>query len=261
MNVSNIFLPNQPSSKQTQQFIILFWVFLVGLTWVLSPFVFLPKPVEVWQALKDLCVYYNLRNEVFTSFKLNLETILVSIPISLGLAYLHTINFFKPLVSVFGRLRFLSLVGLSFFFTVMTTTGHQLKLSILVFSVSVFFVTGMVDVINGIPQEQYDLAKTLHMNEWQSLWEVVVLGQIDKAFEVLRQNAAIGFMMLTMVEGMSRSEGGIGDLLLTQQKHFHMAAIFAIQFVVLAVGLGQDYSIGFLRNFFCEYADLTRSRK
>jgi len=29
------------------------------------------------------------------------------------------------------------------------------------------------------------------MGSWRTMWEVVVLGQIDKAFDVLRQNAAI----------------------------------------------------------------------
>jgi NitT/TauT family transport system permease protein len=68
-------------------------------------------------------------------------------------------------------------------------------------------------------------------------------------------------MMLTMVEGMSRSDGGIGALLLNQNKHFHLAAVLAIQGTILAVGLGQDYAIGALRNLFCPYANLMTERK
>jgi len=41
---------------------------------------------------------------------------------------------------------------------------------------------------------------------------VIVLGRADAAFDAMRQNAAMGWMMLTMVEGISRSEGGIGGL-------------------------------------------------
>ena len=51
------------------------------------------------------------------------------------------------------------------------------------------------------------------MGEWRVVWEVVILGTIDKAFEVFRQNAEIGWMMLTMVESMYRQGGGIGRLL------------------------------------------------
>jgi NitT/TauT family transport system permease protein len=99
------------------------------------------------------------------------------------------------------------------------------------------------------------------MGEWRVVWEVVVLGQVDRVFDVLRQNAAIGWMMLTMVEGMSRSEGGVGALLLNQNKHFHLSAVFAIQITILLLGLAQDYGIGAVRRLFCPYADLCVERR
>jgi len=68
-------------------------------------------------------------------------------------------------------------------------------------------------------------------------------------------------MMLTMVEGISRSEGGVGAMLLNQNKHFHLSAVFAIQISILVLGLGQDYVIGLLRRVFCPYAALTLERK
>ncbi|HEV8267835.1 MAG TPA: nitrate ABC transporter permease, partial [Thermoanaerobaculia bacterium] len=129
------------------------------------------------------------------------------------------------------------------------------------FGMVVFFVTSMNDVVAQIPREKFDHARTLGMNEWQVIWEVVILGTADQALDVLRQNAAIGWMMLTMVEGISRSEGGIGALLLNQNKHFHLAEVFAIQFFILFVGLVQDYAIGFLKSLFCPYAALTLERR
>jgi NitT/TauT family transport system permease protein len=99
------------------------------------------------------------------------------------------------------------------------------------------------------------------MKEWRVVWEVVVLGTADKAFEALRQNAAIGWMMLTMVEGIYRGEGGIGALLLNQQKFFKMSEVFGIQIIILIVGLFQDLIIGAVRRFLCPYATLTLERK
>ena len=52
--------------------------------------------------------------------------------------------------------------------------------------------------------------RALGAGELRTLWEVVILGTLDKAFEVLRQNFAMGWTMITMVEGISRSEGGVG---------------------------------------------------
>jgi NitT/TauT family transport system permease protein len=93
------------------------------------------------------------------------------------------------------------------------------------------------------------------------VWEVVVLGTFDKAIEALRQNAAIGWMMLTMVEGIARSEGGVGAMLLNQNKHFHLAEVFATQIVILLVGVGQDWAIGVFKSLVCPYAELTLERR
>src|SRR5437867_629398 len=84
------------------------------------------------------------------------------------------------------------------------------QVALLVFGMTVFFVTSMLDVVAAIPKESFDHARTLRMGEWRTVWEVLVLGTAEKAMDVLRQNAAIGWMMLTMVEGISRSEGGVG---------------------------------------------------
>ena len=252
--------PNRVISKKTIRWLVGFQLLMLVSIWIFSPTVFLPKPKEVFQALSELW-FEGLGGELITSFYLNIEAIAISAVLSLGLAYLTVIPFFRPLVALLSKLRFLSMVGLTFFFTLMATSGHELKLFLLVFSVSVFFVTGMAEVVASIPKENFDLARTLRMGEWRVVYEVIILGQADKAFEVLRQNAAMGWMMLTMVEGISRSEGGIGAMLLNQNKHFHLSAVFAIQLTILLLGLGQDYAIGLMRKIVCPYADLTLERK
>jgi NitT/TauT family transport system permease protein len=252
--------PNRVISKKTIRWLVGFQLLMLLSIWVFSPTVFLPKPKEVFQALSDLW-FQGLGGELITSFFLNIEAIAISAILSLLLAYLTVIPFFRPIVALLSKLRFLSMVGLTFFFTLMATSGHELKLFLLVFSVSVFFVTGMAEVVASIPKEKFDLARTLRMGEWRVVYEVIVLGQADKAFEVLRQNAAMGWMMLTMVEGISRSEGGVGAMLLNQNKHFHLSAVFAIQLTILLLGLAQDYAIGLLRKILCPYADLTLERK
>lgn len=256
----NVLSPNRVISRQTVRWLIGFQLLMLFFIWIFSPTVFLPKPKEVLQALSEMWME-GLGAELITSFNLNLQAIALSTILSLLLAYLTVIPFFRPIITLLSKLRFLSMVGLTFFFTLMATTGHELKLYLLVFSVSVFFVTGMAEVVAAIPKEKFDLARTLRMGEWRVVYEVVILGQADKAFETLRQNAAMGWMMLTMVEGISRSEGGVGAMLLNQNKHFHLSAVFAIQISILFLGLGQDYVIGLLRRVFCPYATLTLERK
>lgn len=259
-NFFAIFSPNKAISKSTGMLLAAVQVFLLLMVWSFSNFVFLPSPGETLHSFGELW-QEGLGAELITSFFLNLQAIGIALIASLGFAYLSVIPFFRPIVSFFGKLRFLSLAGLTFFFTMAAKSGHELKLYLLVYSIAVFFVTSMIDVLDAIPKVQYDLAKTLKMGNWRVVFEVVVLGQIDKVFDCLRQNAAIGWMMLTMIEGMSRSEGGIGAVLLNQNKHFHLSSVLAIQLLILVVGLGQDYAIGILKNVFCPYATLNTERK
>jgi NitT/TauT family transport system permease protein len=191
---------------------------------------------------------------------LNLEGIAWSTAITLALSYLTVIPVMRPIVAAVARGRFLSLTGFSVLFYVVTGGGHALKVWMLVLGITVFYVTSMASVVAAIPKSEFDYARTLRMNEWRVVWEVVILGTADKAFEVLRQNAAIGWMMLTMVEGIVRSEGGVGSMLIAEQKYFHLDNVFAIELVVLIVGLTQDYFIGVVRKIVCPYADLTLER-
>ncbi len=250
------FSPNRVVSKTTIRIIVAFEVAVLLLVWATSSYVFLPKPMDVLRAFTDLWSHEGLGQELIISFMLNIQAIAWATLISLGLAYLTVVPFFRPIVLALSKGRFLSMVGLTFFFTVLFTSGHQLKVGLLVFGVTVFFVTSMIDVVAQVPKEKFDLARTLRMGEWRVVWEVIVLGRADAAFDALRQNAAMGWMMLTMVEGISRSEGGIGALLLNQNKHFHLEAVFAIQLSILVIGLFQDYMLGVAKKFICPYADL-----
>jgi NitT/TauT family transport system permease protein len=202
-----------------------------------------------------------LGQELPVSFALNVKALAWSTLISLGLAYLTVIPAFRPIVTAISKGRFLSLAGFTLIFTLIWGGGSALKTSLLTFSITVFYVTSMAAVIAAIPKGEFDHARTLRFSEWRVVWEVVILGTADKVFEVLRQNAAIGWMMLTMVEGIVRSEGGVGAMLLAQQKYLRLPDIFAIQLVILIVGLAQDYAIGVARRLACPYADLTLERK
>jgi NitT/TauT family transport system permease protein len=255
-----VFSPNAILNKNASRVLLFGQVAALILFWVMSPVSLLPTPFEVSHSFSELWKQ-GLGAQLITSLTLNLQAIGWATLVSLLLAYLTVMPFFRPVVAGLGKLRFLSLVGLSFVFTMIATSGHELKLSLLVFSISVFFVTGMADVLAGIPKEQFDLARTLQMGEWGVVWEVIILGQIDKVFDVLRQNAAIGWMMLSMVEGVVRSEGGMGTVLLDQNHHFRLSGIFAIQLTFLLLGLGQDYAFGFFKQLFCPYAFFGVERK
>ncbi len=259
--VTSAFVPNRAISRATMRIIVASQVAIALLIWINSPFKVLPQPGEVFRAFRELWFEQGLGRELWTSFSMNLEALALTVAISLVLSYLVVVPAFRPIAVAVSKGRFLGLAGLTFLFTLTFGGGRPLKISLLVFSMTVFFVTSMASVVLEIPRERFDHARTLRMNEWRVVWEVVILGTADRAFEVLRQNAAIGWMMLTMVEGISRSEGGVGAMLLNQNKHFHLAEVFAIQLTILVVGLLQDYGIGVTRRLLLPYADLTLERR
>jgi NitT/TauT family transport system permease protein len=198
------FLPNRAVSPATLRAIIAVQAGIALLIWLNSPFKVLPRPTEVLQALQSLWMTQGLGPELITSFKMNLEALGWTVLISLALSYLTVLPIVRPVVAALSKGRFLSLVGFTLVFTLVVGGGRPLKVTLLVFGMTVFFVTSMAAVVAAIPKADFDHARTLRMSEWRVVWEVVILGTAATAFEVLRQNAAIGWMMLTMVEGISR---------------------------------------------------------
>lgn len=255
-----VFSPNAAVPGSVFRLVIVAEVVLLFAGWLALPSIF-PSPAEVLASLNTLVTQQGLVPELWTSLVLNLEAIAITTALSLLLAYSTVLPVMRPVVTALTKGRFLGMIGLSFVFTMMAGGGHGLKLSMLVFGMGVFFLTSMADVVEQTPKEKLDYARTLRMSEWQVVREVVVLGNMDKALDILRQNAAIGWMMLSMVESYVRSEGGIGTVLLNQNKHFNLDAVFAILLVFLVVGLAQDYVLGVLKAWLTPHAYLTLERR
>ena len=251
--------PNQWVSRQTYLAIAAAWAVVVLLLWIFGAG-FFPTPGRVFEALGLLVSQGGLLGELLTSLTLFAEALLIAALLSMGLAYLSVVPALRPIINALTKARFLSLVGLTFVFTMLVGGGHPLKLALLVFGISAFLLTSMMDVVGSVPTEKLDHARTLRMGDWRVVWEVVILGQMGLAFDALRQNAAIGWMMLTMVEGISRSEGGIGALLMDQNKHFHLAGIVAIQGVFLIAGFFQDAFLAWLKSVLVPFAALATNR-
>ena len=251
--------PNQWVSRQTYLAMAAGWTVVVLLLWLFGPG-FFPTPGRVFEALGELVSEGGLLGELLTSLTLFAEALVLAALLSMGLAYLSVVPALRPIIGALTKARFLSLVGLTFVFTMLVGGGHPLKLALLVFGISAFLLTSMMDVVAAVPTERLDHARTLRMGDWRVVWEVVILGQMGLAFDALRQNAAIGWMMLTMVEGIARSEGGIGALLIDQNKHFHLAGIIAIQVVFLVAGFFQDMFLAWLKGVLVPFAALTTAR-
>lgn len=258
--LGQLFVPNRDVATHALTVALMGWILVGFLAWQFGAPVLIPKPMEVFAAFGKLW-YGGFFWELMTSMKTIAESIAITALLSLGLVYLGTYGVVRPVIRLVSTGRFLSTAGITFLFTLWATDSHQLKVMILVFVMTVCFVNDMAKQIANIPEGVYDHAKSLGLGHWGVTREVVILGKRDVAFDVMITNAAIGWMMLMTVEGLARSQGGVGALLLNQNKQMHLDEVFAIQLFVFAAGILLDWGLGVIKNLVCPYALVGKARR
>ncbi len=254
--MKNIFVPFGKISRQVLAIMVAGQLVLALLLWHFTSNGLIPQPLTVAKAFLGLLTTRLLLDNVLTSIMLTFEALFYSILITLLFCYLSVIPFFKTIALFIVKARYLTLTGLIFIFTLLTKDGSQLKLSLLMFGMVPFFVTSFLGVILNIDKQQYELCKTLGYNSWQTIYEVIIIGKADQVFEILRQNFAISWLMITLAEGYAMSEGGIGVLIIKYNKYADLTTVLALQFVIFLIGLGFDYLLGALRHWFFPYTKL-----
>jgi len=255
-NLTNMFTPYKAISKTS--FIIMTFAQLLLILWywifVSTPLI--PRPGEILSAWVDMVRTQGLLQDLFTSAALCFEALAYSVFISLLLAYASSLSFFKPLSFLSEKTRFLPLIGLSFIFTLMSTTGHDLKIKLLVFGMTSFIVNSMVGVVNSVTKVEYNHAGTIFGSDWMVFYERVILGKAHEIFKAVKSNFAIVWTMLTFVEGLVRSEGGVGVMMLNASKHLKLDGLFAAQLSLFVFGILIDYSFGVVYNVLFPYGNL-----
>jgi sulfonate transport system permease protein len=254
--MKNIFTPFQRISSQALYVIIGLQTMLFLALWQITSDGLIPAPAKVMEAFINLISSGILFDNILVSLMLTVKALFFSVLITLFFAYLSVIPFFNSLAAFLVKCRYLTLTGLIFIFTLLTKDGNQLKLSLLVFGMVPFFVTSFLSVIVNTNKQQYELCKTLGYNNWQTLYEVIIVGKADQVLEILRQNFAISWLMITLIEGLNMSEGGIGALLIKYNKYNDLTNVLALQLVIFLVGLGFDYLMGIMRKWLFPYTKL-----
>lgn len=254
--VKKIFQPFAVINKQTVFTIISLQIIVTLTCWQTFSHGLIPKPGNIIQAFVQQACSKALLDNLLVSLCLTMKAMLYSIIITLLFAYLSVIPFFKSIAHFIVKCRYLTLAGLIFVCTLLTQNGSSLKLGLLIFGIVPFFVTSFLSVIVHIQQQEYDLCKTLGYHNWQTLYEVIIVGKADQVFEILRQNFAIAWLMITMVEGLNMGEGGIGTMLIKYNKYNDLTNVLALQLVIFSLGLLFDFLLGITRKWLFPYTRL-----
>ncbi len=255
--LKKLFIPFSHLSNRTYTLLIIIDCGMALLVWqLLAGGGLIPTPGKVVTSVLKIVSTTGFSENLISSLMLTFKGMGISILIALVICYLSLIPIFYPIAKFIIKCRYLTLTGLIFLFTLLTSNGHDLKLSLLVFGIVPFFVTSLLSIIDAINEQEYELCRTLRMNSWQTLYEVVIVGRLDQVIEVMRQNFAIAWMMITMVEGLSMSEGGLGTMLIKSSKYIDLGTVFGILVIIFSLGICFDFLLAKLRTWFFPYTKL-----
>lgn len=260
MNIKALFEPFSVINRKTVLILAAIEITIAVLLWQFASGDLIPTPGKVLAAMGEVFTRSSFMDDFFASLILTLKGMGISIIIALLISYLSLIPVFEPVANFIVKCRYLTLTGLIFLFVLITSNGSQLKMSLLIFGIVPFFVTSLLSIISEINRQEYELCRTLRMSTWRTLWEVVIVGRFDSVFEVMRQNFAIAWMMITMVEGYSMSEGGLGTLIIKYNKVVNLPAVFAILIIIFVIGILFDLLLGQLRKWLFPYTNLGTSK-
>ncbi|MFA6042631.1 MAG: hypothetical protein WCV85_06230 [Patescibacteria group bacterium] len=236
-------------------------VALLLILWTFVKLPFIPKFGDTLSAFGTLWTTRGLFGEILTSLKLNFYALGASSCIAFGLGYLSTIPAIRPIVIFCTKLRFLGFTGLVFLFSLYIGTGFRLKMSLMLFAVTWFYLMAIVAIVRGVTDDRIEYGYTMRMGRWRTLWEIVILGTLHETLGVLLQFAGYGWAILTAVEGLSRSQGGIGVMILNSDKYLRIEDIFAMALAIFIVGVVIDLCGGVVIRRKCAYAFIKIGRR
>lgn len=234
--MNEMFRPFGRVSKLWKNLIVIFWVCLAGIIWCYPPdlLYFVPSP----QAVSDKFFFLyesGLIEDLVVSLKVIFEAGLIALPVGALLAYLYECEFFKPPIILIAGLSNLGPLAVIAACLYMGFSGMEVKVYTMTFVILVYFLSALLQ--NRPTQDDLDLARTMHMTPWQSLWHVTIRGRLYDTLRAFIPNLAMGWAMLSVVEGANRDAGGLGDVMLKQDKISSMAGIAVISIISLAFGL------------------------
>ncbi len=237
--------------------LVVVWIGLLLLVWFLNPIKALPYPGEVlqafrrmWQAEGSQGLLYN----VYVTLKLNIVGLGYAAIISLLIAYLSVIPLFQPLNKMVQWLRYIPIVGFNLVFLTLFAIGWPMKVAMLTTGMSFFLVTSMSGVIAAIPRLKYELAKVLGYNGRQVFYSVVVRPTLPSMIDMIAQNAAIGWVMITAIETYNRTEGGIGSQIYAYSSTNNLAEVYAYLLIIGAIAVLEDWFFVLLRRMLFPYS-------
>lgn len=249
----DLFLPFQKISNVNYSIIIIVELLIGFLVWNNTTSQIIPTPNVLIDSFIQIIQRKEFLNSLVQSIFLTIQGIVYSAIISLLLVYLSPINVIKPISNLISKFRYLTATGVTYVFVTISPNAHDIKIMLLLFGIVPFFTTSLLSIINDINKQEFELCKTMRMSKLETLYEVIILGRLHLVLETIRQNFAIAWMMITLVESLAMNEGGLGVMLITSARVLNMGNIFVLLLIILILGIGFDSLLKKLTNSLFPY--------
>jgi NitT/TauT family transport system permease protein len=201
----------------------------------------LPSPQKVLVSYSELHFEDALILNIFYSIKLNLygalEAIIISIVFGfvLGLFPIFREMFRKHLDTI----RFIPLTAITGLFILYFGIEDEMKIQFLSFGIIVYLLPIVIQRISELEDVYVQTAKTLGASDFQLIFKVFWAGVIPKLFDDIRVIIPLSWTYIIVAELVNKS-GGIGSLAYTSARQSRTDKVFAILFVIIAIGFIQD---------------------
>ena len=168
--------PFEELTQRTKSGIMLGAVVILLIAWCIASIGSVHLFPSIPQVLTGFADLYRdgLVVHIFSSLGLFIHATIISVIISLVLAYLTPIAALKPLGTFISKLRYLPLTGIAFYISILINDARAVQTWILVVFMSTYLTTSLLGMVKDIPEEEFDHAKTLGCSRWEILLEVVI---------------------------------------------------------------------------------------
>lgn len=248
-----LFSPFKKLTPAEERWSVLGIIVIIFTAWMMSGNTYIPKPMEIVRSFPRL-----MEKDIFRNFGHSIgfcfTAIFYSFTIALVICYLSVLPFFRTFAGFLRRFRFLPSTGLSFLFMKITVDIQQQMLWMMVWGISTWLIYSLVGIALSITDKEIEYARSLRLNRWQVMREVLIKGKAADIFQAVIANFAIAWMMLATIENLSKGTGGIGVVLAESNKYYKFGEVYAIQILILFSGIGIDVSLRKIKDWIFPHA-------
>lgn len=253
-----LFVPFEGNSQNV--YIKWLSVFLVPLMiWMVLPTHIFPPILDILGAIPKLFT----TNDLVGNFIISLLFCIKSMAYASIIAFVFMLGARVPMFQSFAvfcrKFRFLPSVGLSFLFMKLTDNSSITASWLMIFGITTFMVDGAVGIALSVTKDDVSYAKTLRLSRWEIFRELIILSKLPIFFSMAISNFAIAWMLLSSIENLIKSSGGIGVVMAESQKYFHLEEVYAIQILILLTGITVDFALNWINNWLFPYITLKKA--